>query len=498
MKKLRLELAVLFLVSLAFRILFFIFVAVPAGDAAQFASFVREISEAGGNIPAVNTIYFPGSPYIYPPLLFLVAYWISIPFSSFVAVGGIFYMDTLLSIAAIFSSMTACVIYALLPETNRRDERMIRFIVLAFLSPDLFVLTFGGFPSIVSVFFLVVMIFSLSRRNEGLKWKLIPPLAIIMVGLSHDLTYFLAIYLMLVFTFYDYFMRRSLFRQDLVTLLGGFVVGVAWWLPRIGFLLSAIFTSQSQGVGIFSQSSDILPSAIGIMPSFLALLVISLSQYFHSKVFRDNYRLSYFEVSALASILGIPFIILNPAVSARFVIYFILFALVAALASLGILWKPRDKRDRGKVVTVVLALLLVLIPAQIVATENSLGFYSSGTFQYDQQLITWGKGNITNGTVVAPSSIGEYLCAIDGLKVITYTGYFVGSNEVAQRNAAAEIVINSTSNQSLGYISRYSVSYVIVQKDLLGQKIDGHTIKFPSPLYSLVKTTQYYEVFIVR
>ena len=100
----------------------------------------------------------------------------------------------------------------------------------------------------------------------------------------------------------------------------------------------------------------------------------------------------------------------------------------------------------------------------------------------------------SNGTAIS-TGIGQYLSAIDGVKVIIYSGFFVGSLETNERNAAAGIIMEPISSSSLSNISRYDIRYIIVPNYLLGSDVGGHIIAFPSSYYREIGNFQYYTVY---
>ena len=139
-------------------------------------------------------------------------------------------------------------------------------------------------------------------------------------------------------------------------------------------------------------------------------------------------------------------------------------------------------------------MLISFVPVQYENANQAVSYYSTSTFQYDPGLIKWGAANLSNGTAIS-TGIGQYLSAIDGVKVIIYSGFFVGSLETNERNAAAGIIMEPISSSSLSNISRYDIRYVIVPNYLLGSDVGGHIIAFPSSYYREIGNFQYYTVY---
>ena len=55
----------IFIAALIVRTIIFYGTKVPTGDAGEFATFEREIYLNNGMVPAFNSVYYPGSLYIY-------------------------------------------------------------------------------------------------------------------------------------------------------------------------------------------------------------------------------------------------------------------------------------------------------------------------------------------------------------------------------------------------------------------------------------------------
>ena len=130
----RLEILAIFFISLLVRIIIFIPGKLPTGDVSEYATFVREIAQNGGAIPSINTLYFPGTLYIYPPALFLLTYVVSMGFSGIIPAGGYTSIYLLFIITAIFSSMDSAFIYWMVRKDHENFRNLVSAMFVIFFS----------------------------------------------------------------------------------------------------------------------------------------------------------------------------------------------------------------------------------------------------------------------------------------------------------------------------------------------------------------------------
>ncbi len=499
------EFAIVFFLSLVADFIIFLPGLIPSGDVGQFATYVREIHLGGGSIPAINQFYYPGSEYIYPPALFYLSYILSIPFVS--AQVTYFYSYSLLSIAIIFSSLTSVLVYSTgYPYIDRRHSA-IAMVLVSLMGADIYSLPWGGYAYIFSQFFflfLLVLLYNLRRGGANFrKYAAMSVLLSGMIAMSHDLTWAVTSYLMLLLTAY-YWIRheKTSFLFSLFSLVTSVVVGAIWWLPRLSFLLNTLRVSYSQGGGIFQTVPKPFTVVLSMIPSILEIGIIL--GFILLYAINSKRKAGFGNPFALSIIMLLPlsvFVFWDEVVAARIVLY--LFPMFTAIICMNLpefrelkirIAGRYRKLSAGKVTAVLLVSVMILGPLQVYLDQGSAQFYSSGPFQYDQQLIDYGANatHFGNYTVLAPY-FGQTLSAIDGVRIIIYEGFIFGEVQINERNAAIGILTDPGSNSSRLNITEYNIGFVIIPASWENSSVSGVYINLSQ--FTVVFSDQYYIVY---
>ncbi len=274
----RLEILAIFFISLLVRIIIFIPGKLPTGDVSEYATFVREIAQNGGAIPSINTLYFPGTLYIYPPALFLLTYVVSMGFSGIIPAGGYTSIYLLFIITAIFSSMDSAFIYWMVRKDHENIRNLVSAMFVIFFSIDLYAFPWGGYPYIVAQFLMVILLYEFSRRDEsGYRWIYISSALIILIAFTHDLSYFLVMFMVIFIIAFDLIKRKyRTVKLELIPLIAGLASGGIWWIPRMRFVFSAILIGQGTAIGPIEPINNIFPIILSIFPFFIPLVVLTV------------------------------------------------------------------------------------------------------------------------------------------------------------------------------------------------------------------------------
>lgn len=500
MKRIQLEIIIVFALSLAVRLLIFFPSFIQGGDLGQFTTFVREIHMAGGLTPQTNLLYFPGTNYIYPPFLFMLVYWLNAlvhpGFNAFLV------MREILSVGAVASALTATLIYGITRSEKARSRNLAIGIMTVLFMPDLYALSWGGDPFVLGEFLFVATLFFLSRRSDqSYLWIAGSAITMIIVALSHDLTWFVAVFSFIVLFIYDLIRgHKKLLLMELIPFISGVSVGLIWWIPRIRFVYDAFFVTQSSGFGSYNSLSGAGSYILVFIP--FSLVVISIAAY---SLLKSDIKLSEvvwdpFVIALVSSLIFLVFIFKSPTLGGRIMYYSIILGTIVVFRFYGITSGPLSsgsdkKRTRWNLKSirfVILAIVVISIPFQVATISGSVNHYESGYYQYDGALLAWGQStNLGNGTVIAPN-IGNYISAVDGVPVIVYGNFLVGGKQIDQRNAAISIVTDPSSQQSVSYIHQYNVSYVVVSQKYINET--GNPGLFPPNMYTKVFSDKYYLV----
>ncbi len=270
------------------------------------------------------------------------------------------------------------------------------------------------------------------------------------------------------------------------------------------FVFSAILIGQGTAIGPIEPINNIFPIILSIFPFFIPLVVLTVVEIREWRSDRKVFAMDAFSLAFLSTSVLVVFLPFDETVSARISLYSMMLLMIILLKNLYTIDSRRihatGNAGTRRAIRLALPFLLVIVmlisfvPVQYENANQAVNYYSTSTFQYDPGLIKWGAGNLTNGTAIS-TGIGQYLSAIDGVKVIIYSGFFVGSLETDERNAAAGIIMEPISSSSLSNISRYDIRYIIVPNYLLGSDVGGHIIAFPSSYYREIGNFQYYTVY---
>lgn len=493
--------AIIFIVAFASRSIIFLRAGFPTGDAGQFATFVSEFERNGGWVPATNTLYYPGSTYIYPPLIFLSLSFINLTLGHFIHLPAYMSIYELFYLAIAVSSIQTLFLALYFRKFQNRVEFLLTAGLLILFDASLYEMSWGGYPDIIATFFMIVMLYFVDQRGKNKRWLPYASILFILIAYTHDLTYFYSLLVVAGIILFDLIKRnfRSAITVLILLLVGG-AAGAVWWIPRIHFVFGAATVTLSAGTGLISEvgNAAVLFQAVPFMIPILFLAFVELFASIRAGYFEP---LDSYSVALIASASGLFFLLYDPTLTGRMMLFSYTMLMIIVLKNLGIIRKSgiyhKLRITRGKRLLVfTIIFLIIMAPVQIILASNTVSYYSSGDFQYSPSLIQFGQTHFNNGTVLAPN-IGTFISSQDNARVIVYTGFVVGPLQIEERNAGLSIILASTSNSSLYNITKYDITYIIVQSWLLNTTVNGHTVAFPSPNYQLAGIFDSYYVYKV-
>lgn len=492
----------LFSASVAFRIAIFFPGFFPNVDAAEFATFVREITLNSGMVPAHNSIYFPGSSYIYPPSLFLFTHYIDVPLNLIFGESGYLSLYTLLASAVAAGALMNVIIYRNTANSEVRYSRLLSFFIPAFFGVDIYALTWGGYPYIVDTFFVVVLLFVLDREDWRRGDYVIAGLMAFLIPLTHDLTWFVAVGSLIVILVFNLLKKRAVkIVHVLFTTLITVAVGLFWWLPRLGFLMGVLSLTQSTGAGPFSPIVSGGDTVLLAIPFAVPILLLALFELIASVKSHRFEKVDSFTLALITTAFGFVFIVKDPVILARIILYSYTFLMVMVLKNVHVIsrWKISWKNSgwRKKLPRIAVILLVVIgLPSQFILGYTSSTYYSSSGFSYDPGLVAWASTHMENGTVAAPE-IGNYLASIDGNSVIIYSGFLVGQDQITQRNAVFDLMFYPSNQSTADQVNHYNIRYLVIENSFVNTTVDGHYLTFQRSPFTLVAKFQYYTVYSI-
>ena len=143
--------AIIFIVAFASRSIIFLRAGFPTGDAGQFATFVSEFERNGGWVPATNTLYYPGSTYIYPPLIFLCLSFINLTLGHFIHLPAYMSIYELFYLAIAVSSIQTLFLALYFRKFQNRVEFLLTAGLLVLFDASLYEMSWGGYPDIIAL-----------------------------------------------------------------------------------------------------------------------------------------------------------------------------------------------------------------------------------------------------------------------------------------------------------------------------------------------------------
>lgn len=482
------------------------------GDAAEHVALARELAQNHYLVPSKNTLYYPGTPWIYPPLalellasLCGLAGWSG--WTPFYVVSGLM---------VVFDSLTVVPAYLAAKEAFDGRTALAAGLLFAAYPPGIYALSWGAYPQIVASFMVMWLLWLWVGDRQGLKRGVAMGFVAGLVALTHDLTAFVVVGALLAYTVGGALWglrRRGLparAKTALVALLLCLPFMAYWYVPRLQWVLYAASVSSPPQALLLDTKQFLKAFAIpiGVYYSYALFYVVLLVVSAYTLVRR-------FRASALPLIVFglVPLCVMvyrssDVALLERLPYYVLLPTTLFAARGLSFTAKglgdlvpaPAAKRVTALVVVGVFAAFTALSAVTYSATAHTYyarcDYCSSGTLLPELQLYGWILKNTPPGSVFAAAGqLGYYIAAYDGRPTIAYHPlyYLTQPSERYESLAAYRLVFEPANNTAitLSYIVEFNVSYVVVYND--------HGVVVPEfyvPVYSDSVVTVYRVGFV--
>lgn len=475
------------------------------GDTPGYVAFTREIIQNGLFIPGLNSLHFPGSFWVYPPLLpyfwsMLIKAFGDSTFTPFyvIEISGMV-IDSLVIIPLFLTARTVF---------GSKVAIISAFMYTVYI-PDLYALTWGGVPQLFATFLFAFAIYFTVRisRDESRSRRdaVLLGLVLIVLTFTHDLTIFVMLFSLTMIVIASAFLmkvRLKTFRPNKVhlhSIITKVPLSIAiavpalliWYIPRYWWIIDAGAPYINANLPIVFSSSLTLPQIIyqGIdgylSPLGFAIFLIPLMSYSVYLVTKSHFEksgilLAFMSFPVLMSIIDFH----DPTIVARMGYYsFLPSVMITSYGIFSIYEKYRYskevnasspanpvKRSR-KTIAVALAVPLILISSLgVTANMQSHTFYNSYLNVEPNQVIDysalgWIHSNLPqNSTFASFGELGYYIMGYDGNPTLVYQNlkYLTQPVEWNESIAAYNLVYRPDMNvtQTEGLISQYNVSYV--------------------------------------
>ncbi len=492
---------------------------VTVGDNPEFATLIREIIQNGFAVPATNHLYYPGSLWIYPPLILILEGILS----SLLGIhgSGVFYLLTLTALT--IDSLTVVPVFLVTKQLFGRNAAWLAVAVFVAFGPDIYDMTWSALPQItasaLSLWLVYTLIAARDKRGGRLLVNgIVAGLLMSMIALSHDLSTFVIYFSVAIFVIVGTFMcifkckpadellrLRSSSISGLVCLLVGLPAALYWYLPRIAWVLdtATATTADIPAPHITSALISVLESLAGsiyISLLFFGIFLFALYQVVRSETLRTN---SLVITTFLLSSVILDIWKWNNQVLLPRLIY---FGFLPALILIGFGMEQfrllisgfgegnsshRLKRllrapsfsigpvhvmrwPRFAALGILAAIIVANAAVSVTYGMESHVYYASclscptpSTSLLAEPVLKWIGENVPANLTIASTGgyLGYLISALDGNPTIVYQPYeyLTQPSEIAESHAAFTLVYNATANpqETLALISEYHVSYVL-------------------------------------
>ena len=459
---------------------------VYGGDSYSYIALSAEISANHYLIPFTNLIHYPGSDYIFPPV---IPYFLSL-FTPFMSTFGL--LAFLTSIDIFLGSIPVFLITSIAEKIGGRNPGIVSGFVYGTFPAFIYLDTWGDAAQILGILLillLVLMVIRILDDQDSSRSSILASLILVFMAFTHDLSFFFSIFFIfisvLAAVILNAFSGKKITGVRYLTLIlvAGGMIGSTWYLLNpawIAFLFGGyISRSPIVNVNLSIISSSISP--LFAVPygydflsfAFFGLLLISWI-YIHLAGWTEKRII----IDALFAASLIPAIVFtsNPVLFARFVYFASAGYCISGSILLADILSYRRKiaainikrlQFVGKVAVVLIIAMYLSFSVTLNSTAHS--YYADGggtgnTFTQNVMLSEWIGAHDNGGAVAAPQQIGFMIMAYAKVPVLVSenSSLLTQQKEVLESKAASQL-INLPTNYSLvvELSSEYSIRYVV-------------------------------------
>lgn len=474
-------------------------------DAGSWAALAREIRGNSFLIPSINTIHYPGSSWIYPPVIPYLLALISL----ITGENGLSLSYGVGMLMIIFQVATLLPIYFTVKRYFGVESAAISSLIFVAFPPFLYLITWSALPQITAflVLSLIIWKFSLIQTETGYQRRSLVVISILsfLIVFIHDLTVF--VYLYMLFVSIIYFLisdrwngtkeNRNLVLTMSVALISS-IAGIAiWYGTRVNWLMQTLSIAGSSTGSLSSILSETMvnlaqPLAVPYYIYWISLLLLPLSfvlitLHFTKFSKKDRNVMLLFSYATLAlTLIAFPF----PMYFIRLTYFLTFLYLFFAPYVVYMFIQPLRKEKRKEIsravksgagaFAVFLVIFVVLYSSWSVAFSYTAHSYylSSGTSGPGDIVNAgeWIQSNVNSSdTIAADGYTGFFIMGYTGNPVIDHinSSMLTQLSEVNESNAAYVLTENpgGNINNTIQVIRDYNVSYVVT--NLTSSQVPG-------------------------
>ncbi len=455
------------------------------GDLYTYIVFSHEIAANAYALPHTNTIHFPGSAWVFPPL---IPYIVALLYSGH----PIAQLYLLTWIEIFLSSLTVIPLIHLSRKVSGEATALVTGLIYATFPGFIYLCLWGDLAQVAALLMFAALLnplYSILTR-PSLKSVTYAVALSILVGITHDLTFFVVVFLefiLLVYALISHFARNSLSRQSLISVvtvfLVGSIVGGIWYFFHYTWIVSTIlgggnflgtsssFSSIYNNVMLAIATENGLPYGYFFL-SFAIFFLLAISVVYTHHSLKGA---KVFLLDALVLIALIPMIlVLRDAVLVSRFMYFLYipYTLFGGVFLYFVLSARTHSRALKPFLyllkTVAIVGIALYLSFAVIAASTAHSYYIAGhdgTFADEQNISSWIESHIgTNETVAAPQAVGFSLMALGNLPVLVSenTSLLSQQLEINQSEAATTMILDSFNSGSVHYYaSLYNIEYIV-------------------------------------
>lgn len=504
------------------------------GDTSTYIILSREILNNGMLLPATNAIHYPGSVWVYPPV---IPYLGAVLLYASGANGWATYRLFAIMGVELFS-LTAIPSYYLVRNLEGEKAASIFALLYPFFLPSLYILSWGGYPQLAGFLLISIAFYFLSKAaRQPDKWMgnaSKAGISLFLLALTHDLS-FIIILASLVFLLVIRVLLLMIGRNpgtnqiktSALSLLFATLGGVIWYAPRAWWVIDAAFPASSAAYNTYAvgvpaspslmaaiyldlngleQPLGLLSQLLPVLAMYFALLIcimVTGAKFLHKDRAFDNI-FSLLLVSVVMTIVE-----LNDTVLFSRLAYFVFFASFLVLPSLLLslfrhLQKDTPNADKKHLRSLRKLSMTALIT--VIILNSGVGIYGNYVSHSYFAATSSNEANVTSidsvlgymhtnithiKSVAAPDPVSFCVGAYLDVPVLSYepSNYLTQPVEWEENYVAYVLIYHSSSNLSttLSYVKEYKVSYVIVPSDV-GNVTTSFRLVWSTPAFDLYAT----------